>query len=116
MRPPYGATNPDVAKIAGELKLSVVTWDVDASDAEDTKAADIVKRVVSGVKPGSIVLMHDLGPATPEAIPQILKELQARGYVFVTVPELYGTRPMQPGRTYESAVDSVVSRFGRPLP
>lgn len=116
MRPPYGAVNPDVSKIAGELKLSVVTWDVDGGDAGDTTAADIVKRVVSGVKPGSIVLLHDLGPATPEAIPQILTELRSRGYVFVTVPELYGTRPMQPGRTYESAVDSVVSRFGRSLP
>ncbi|GAB1824385.1 polysaccharide deacetylase family protein [Herbidospora sp. RD11066] len=116
MRPPYGATNPDVARIAGELRLAVVTHDVDSGDEGDAKAADIVKRVVSGVKPGSIVLMHDLGPATPEALPLILKELRDRGYVFVTVPELYGTRPMQPGRTYESAVDAAVSRYGRPLP
>ena len=52
----------------------------------------------------------------PEAVPLILRELRDRGYVFVTVPELYGTLPMQPGRTYESAVDSAVSRYGRPLP
>ncbi|WP_157520046.1 polysaccharide deacetylase family protein [Herbidospora daliensis] len=116
MRPPYGATNPDVAKVAGELKLSVVTWDVDGGDEGDATPQEICKRVTSAVKPGSIVLLHDLGPATPEAIPLILKELEERGYSFVTVPELYGTRPMQPGRTYESAVDVAVSRYGRPLP
>ncbi|TKK86799.1 polysaccharide deacetylase family protein [Herbidospora galbida] len=116
MRPPYGASNPDVAKIAGELKLSLVTWDVDAGDDGDATAQEICRRVTSAVKPGSIVLLHDLGPATPEAIPLILKALEDRGYSFVTVPELYGTRPMQPGRTYESAVDVAVSRYGRPLP
>lgn len=44
------------------------------------------------MKPGSIVLLHDIHKTTVDAVPRILRELQKRGYVFVTVTvtELYG--------------------------
>lgn len=56
----------------------------------------IVEQVVGEVRPGSIVIMHLVGPpnapATDQALPAIIRDLRARGYRFVTVRKLVGGR------------------------
>ncbi|MBB4939086.1 peptidoglycan/xylan/chitin deacetylase (PgdA/CDA1 family) [Streptosporangium album] len=103
MRPPYGASDAKVAAVARGLGLSVVRWNVDAEDLRTSDPGTIADRIVSSARPGAIVLMHDVHGATVDATPEILRRLQAKGYTLVTVPELYGSRGMQPGKTYDSA-------------
>ncbi|MDP9863394.1 MULTISPECIES: polysaccharide deacetylase family protein [Streptosporangium] len=103
MRPPYGASNIQVAAVARRMGLSVVRWSVDTEDQGDPDPGAIADRAVSRARPGAIVLMHDVHGATVDATPQILRRLKEKGYTFVTVPELYGPRGMQPGGTYDSA-------------
>ncbi|MGJ6967853.1 polysaccharide deacetylase family protein [Streptosporangium sp. G11] len=108
MRPPYGVTDVQVASIARRLGMSVVRWNVDVEDQRDSNPRTIARRAIAQVKPGSIVLMHAFRGATVDAAPEILRGLAAKGYTFVTVPELYGSRPMEPGRTYDSGAVSTV--------
>lgn len=111
MRPPYGVTDVQVASIARRLGMSVVRWNVDVEDEHDPDPRAISRRAVARVKPGSIVLMRDFRGATVDAAPEILRGLAAKGYIFVTVPELYGPRPMEAGRTYDSgAVSGVLEK------
>ena len=42
------------------------------------------------VKPGSILLFHNNGKYTTEALPAIIGKLQEKGFKFVTVSELIG--------------------------
>jgi peptidoglycan/xylan/chitin deacetylase (PgdA/CDA1 family) len=107
MRPPYNATNNEVASIAGKLGLAVIRWTVDSRDERDSAPRVIADRIVSEAKPGAIILMHDVHASTVDATPEILRRLTAEGYSFVTVPELYGSRGVQPGRTYDSASASL---------
>ncbi|WP_448608389.1 polysaccharide deacetylase family protein [Geodermatophilus sp. URMC 60] len=81
-RPPYGATNPVVEAAARDVGLdSVVLWTVDPRDWADPPATTIRDRVLQGVRPGGIVLLHDgTGHNTPAALPMILDGLAARGY------------------------------------
>ncbi len=51
-------------------------------------ASDIAMRVINGVKGGSIVLMHNNGLHTAEAVPIIIETLKNRGYTFVPIGEL----------------------------
>jgi hypothetical protein len=51
------------------------------------------------VRPGYIVLMHDIHPTTVKAVPTIIEKLAAEGYTFVTVPELFGGS-LTPGKEY----------------
>jgi peptidoglycan/xylan/chitin deacetylase (PgdA/CDA1 family) len=102
VRPPYGAMSQDLCDVAGQLGLSLVTWDVDTKDQNGGKAADIADRAVRGAHPGAIILMHDIHRETVEAVSDILKRLRGKGYSFVTVPELYGSAGMQAGRLYRS--------------
>ena len=46
------------------------------------------KRVVSRVKSGSIVLFHNNGLHTAEALPGIIDALKNEGFTFVTIGEL----------------------------
>ncbi len=87
-RPPYGDYDDLLIDTASELGLYVIQWDVDSLDWKNLSAREIEKRVVSRVKNGSIVLFHNQGLHTSEALPSIIKTLKKQGYQFVTVGEL----------------------------
>jgi poly-beta-1,6 N-acetyl-D-glucosamine synthase len=114
-RPPYGndvepRTGREVAplEIAGELGYVTVGQKNDPQDwrlhdlkpgteVEDpTKPRDyedIVKSVVVNRNVGSVVLLHDAGgdrSRTVRALPEIIHDLRAEGYKFISVATLWG--------------------------
>ena len=48
-------------------------------------------RIVPKIQPGSIVLFHNGGKYTPEALPMILEALLREGYKIVPISELIYT-------------------------
>ncbi|MEU1735081.1 polysaccharide deacetylase family protein [Streptosporangium sp. NPDC020145] len=102
VRPPYGAVNDRVPPVARQYRLALVRWNVDAKDLQTRDPKAVADRVVSQTRPGSIVLMHDVGGTAAKATPEILRRLRDKGYTFVTVPELYGKAGMKPGEVYDS--------------
>jgi peptidoglycan/xylan/chitin deacetylase (PgdA/CDA1 family) len=96
-RPPYGAYNPSVLRIARSLGLSTVLWNVDPTDYTQPGTGVIERRVLEQVRPGSIVISHDGGGPrgqTLAAYPGIINKLRARGYRVVSVLEMLGYRPV----------------------
>jgi peptidoglycan-N-acetylglucosamine deacetylase len=82
-RPPHGITNARVRSVGASLGLIQTLWSVDPRDWSNPPASVICRRVVSNVRPGSIVLLHDgSGTNTEEALPCIIKRLRAQGYRF----------------------------------
>ena len=75
-------------KTVRRLGVYPIQWDVDSLDWKDISAEKIAERVLHGVKDGSIVLFHNGGKHTAEALPAILSELQSRGYEIVPVSGL----------------------------
>lgn len=89
MRPPYGNTNRGLNnRIYSETKLPVVMWSLDTLDWTRPAPKDILKKVISKVKPGTIILCHDIHPGTIETIPRIVEQLSQQGYVFKTISQL----------------------------
>ncbi len=89
MRPPGGLYDKGAVQEARRLGLRTVTWSVDPSDwmASRTKK-QLVKLVLSRVRPGSIVLMHDGGgdqSATIAALPQIIRGIRKMGLKLVAI-------------------------------
>lgn len=101
LRPPYGTTSDTVAGVAAELGMAQVLWNVDPEDWKDRDSAIVQERVLAATGPGDIVLSHDIHETTRDAYPAIIDQLQADGYVLVTVPELLGTA-LQPGQRLSS--------------
>ncbi|MBL0886736.1 polysaccharide deacetylase family protein [Myceligenerans indicum] len=84
LRPPYGAVDDRVRTLATRVGLDVVLWTVDTDDWRTRDAARTRMRVRTEVRPGSIVLMHDIHPSSIDAVPGIVDDLRAAGYVLVT--------------------------------
>ena len=87
-RPPYGDYSTPLIDTVNGLKMYPIQWDVDSLDWKDPTPQQISSRVISKVKPGSIILMHNGAKNTPQALPTILQTLQAQGYRFVRISEL----------------------------
>lgn len=87
-RAPFGDYDNELISTAEEEGYYTIQWDVDSLDWKDGSATDIALRVVNKVQSGSIILMHNNGEHTAEAVPIILATLINRGYTFVPVGEL----------------------------
>lgn len=87
-RPPYGDYDDELIHTAEEEGYYSIQWDVDSLDWKDLSATDIAMRVINGVQSGSIILMHNNGLHTAEAVPIILETLKNRGYTFVPIGQL----------------------------
>ena len=98
MRPPYGSITPrQKGWIHDEFGYRVIIWDVDPFDWKRPGSAVVTSRIVNQAKPGSIILAHDIHPATVEAMPETFDQLLAKGFKFVTVSELLAMeRPAPP--------------------
>ena len=97
-RPPYGEYDQRVVRIAAELGLTTVEYDLPSGDpdAHATKER-LVHWVLSQARPGSIVVMHinHVRFHTAEALPDIISGLRQRGFTLVTVGQLVAG--MHPG-------------------
>ena len=104
-RPPGGASSPRVVQIAAALGQRVVLWTVDPTDWQPgTTAKEITQRVLSAVRAGSIVELHDGGgdrSATLAALPAIVRGIRARGLRLVALAP--GTNPVAQTGTPGSA-------------
>nr|WP_245954592.1 polysaccharide deacetylase family protein [Fontibacillus phaseoli] len=94
IRPPYGEINEEQVKWAKKNGYTIVNWNVDSLDWKGLDAEKVKQNVLQAVGPGSIVLQHAGGgtgsdlSGTIQALPEIIHTLKARGYHFVTLPEL----------------------------
>jgi peptidoglycan/xylan/chitin deacetylase (PgdA/CDA1 family) len=92
-RPPYGARDASVdARVRARGMLDVL-WSVDSGDSKGATADQILATIERGVRPGSIVLLHENRGTTRRALPGILDLLRSRGLRAVTVPELLAADP-----------------------
>lgn len=87
-RPPFGDYDDLLVDTANEMGLYPIQWDVDSLDWKDLSASDIAARIVERVKSGSIILCHNNGLHTAEALPIVLDTLRAKGFEFVPIGEL----------------------------
>lgn len=99
IRPPYGEYNQSVSGVAG---APLILWSIDTRDWESRNAAAVIDSVMSGVKDGDIILMHDIYVSTAEAAEAIIPALIEKGYQLVTVNELayYKGKVLSAGKAY----------------
>jgi peptidoglycan-N-acetylglucosamine deacetylase len=92
-RPPYGARDGAVDREVASLGMVEVMWSLDSFDWQGGNWKELVARVLRDVRPGSIILMHDIHPNTIAAVWKLVPALHHLGYRLVTVPELLALDP-----------------------
>lgn len=87
-RPPMGASNRYVVKSAESLNYPYqILWSLDARD-NSGPINQIITRVLSGIKPGAILLFHENNAKTLQVLPGILEEIYRRGYQAAAITDL----------------------------
>lgn len=87
-RPPFGVTNPPVAKAVKETKHQVIGWSIRSLDTILPDENKIYERVVRRLQPGDIVLFHDTSSKSLRVLEKVLTYMKERDWHSVTVDEL----------------------------
>lgn len=95
LRPPYGLIDSARASL---IRTPMVYWTVDPEDWRILDSGRVAEAVVSKVKPGDVVLLHDFYPTSVTAALEIVDRLTEEGYTFVTVERLFQLQAVTPQR------------------
>jgi probable sporulation protein (polysaccharide deacetylase family) len=85
--PPSGSYRDDVVKIAADLDMKTIMWSVDTIDWQKPSPSVIVRRVMSKVHPGAMILMHPT-LSTAEALEPLIISIQQKEYEIGNVSTL----------------------------
>jgi len=95
-RPPFGGRRPAVLRVARELGLDPIMWDVTGYDWSAPPASVIERKVARRIRGGNVILLHDGGHEqmganrsnTVAATDSLITRYKAGGYAFVTIPQM----------------------------
>ena len=87
-RPPFGEYNNQVITAANELGYRTIQWSIDSLDWQNLTKEEIVHRVTNLAHKGAIVLFHNNGLNTADALPEIIAYYHKHGYKIVPISEL----------------------------
>ena len=115
VRPPLGAVSSRVAAAAG---VPLIMWNVDPTGGvHPTAQATMTSRLISSVRDGAIIILHDTSAANVNSALDAIDTLKARGFEFVTLNELFRLKGVTPGNgnIYYSAYNASPASYDESL-
>jgi len=99
-RPPWGGRRPAVFRIARQLGLEPVMWNITGYDWKAPSPDFIEQEVGPKIRGGDVILLHDGGhasfgtdrSATVAAVDRLIARFLAEGYEFVSIPKMMNPR------------------------
>lgn len=92
-RPPYGVTNPNLARAIKRGNFVPVGWNIRSLDTVAKEEAALLQRILDRLKPGAILLLHDTCKITVNILPELIREIKIRGYKIERLDKLINTAP-----------------------
>jgi peptidoglycan/xylan/chitin deacetylase (PgdA/CDA1 family) len=95
-RPPFGGRRPAVLRVARELGLEPVMWNVTGYDWNAPPSSVVERKVTKQIRGGDVILLHDGGhkqmgadrSQTVLATDSLTVKYKSEGYEFVTIPQM----------------------------
>ncbi|MEG0844600.1 MAG: polysaccharide deacetylase family protein [Romboutsia sp.] len=87
-RPPFGDVDNEAMSICKSLGYKVIKWNIDSMDWKEIGPMHVTERVIKGVEPGSIVLLHANVSDIEKYLDDIITILKKDGYELVTISDL----------------------------
>ena len=89
-RPPFGVTNPMVARAVKRTQSRCIGWSVRSFDTLLRRSREAVaERIARRLGDGKVILLHDDRPGADRLLRLVLDDLKRRGYGTATVCELF---------------------------
>ena len=98
-RPPFGGRRPAVLRVARQMGLEPIMWNVTGYDWNAPSVEYIERKVTNKVRGGDVILLHDGGHRsfgadrsfTVAATDRLISRYKSEGFEFVTIPEMRKT-------------------------
>lgn len=84
-RPPYGVTNPNLGKALRNSGLKSIGWSLRSMDTVAKDKQQLLNKILTKVKAGDIILLHDRCAITADILPELITALKKRGFGFATL-------------------------------
>lgn len=88
-RPPFGITNPNIAKAVSLLDYKTIGWSIRTFDAVSDNKKRIFEKVTIQLQNGSIILLHDVNDYVLDILEEIILLAKSQGYGFVTIDKMF---------------------------
>ncbi len=108
-RPPYGGRTRAIDAEVRRLGMVEVLWNVDSADSLGANYAEIERNVIAGLRPGSIILMHENRGQTIRGLPRIFAAIRRRRLQPVTVAQLLTNDPPTPRQLHRGEPGCAIS-------
>jgi peptidoglycan-N-acetylglucosamine deacetylase len=93
-RPPYGVTNPTLAKTLKKFSYDIIGWSLKSRDTV-TGDADLLKRLKEKVRPGDIILLHDNRPQTAAVLEKFILYAIENNFKFERADRMLKIEPYE---------------------
>jgi peptidoglycan/xylan/chitin deacetylase (PgdA/CDA1 family) len=83
-RPPYGVTNPNLARAVQATGMRSIGWRLRSMDTVARDPEALLKKILLQVRHRDIILLHDSCAITAQILPRLIATLKERGYSFAS--------------------------------
>ncbi len=90
-RPPYGVTNPWIAKVIQRGSYESIGWSVRTYDTVSKSKKALLQKSLKKIENGDVILFHDWGKHTVGILSDFIREVRARDFKIVRLDELLET-------------------------
>jgi peptidoglycan/xylan/chitin deacetylase (PgdA/CDA1 family) len=90
-RPPYGVTNPMLAKAIRARNYVPIGWNVRTMDTVIKDDQKLLTKISGNIRPGDIFLFHDTQDVTVKALPAFINTVHEQGFKIVRLDKLLMT-------------------------
>ena len=97
LRPPYGAMNRNVLRVANSEGMAIVLWTIDPKDWQNKNELTVLRNIdrqmgiSGGDRRGGAILLHDIYPSTVRALEPMLDRLATSEIRMTSIDRLDST-------------------------
>lgn len=81
-RPPFGVTNPNIARAVKALGLHVIAWNIRTKDTVAQDKSSFLTKVLNDANKGGAILLHDDRSFTIDVLDELVSSLISEKYSF----------------------------------
>jgi len=91
-RPPFGVTNPNIARAVKRLKLQTFGWSIRSLDTIAKDPEKVYHKIIKKLKKGDVVLLHDTSELSIQVLEKVLQYLDQKEIKSITLDKLFNLK------------------------
>lgn len=91
-RPPYGVTNPNLARAVGTLGFTAIGWSLRSKDTVIREEKSLLERLKKRISPGDVILLHDTSVQMAAVLEELIDWVSQNHFRIVRLDHMLNIR------------------------